>query len=96
MSVAFLADWLKLHPYLQEEKRSLPILVKELFSEDEIRQHIVDKVVTELDDECSQICTHSKPAVFRQVPTTYMEEFKWTNFIQELQTRAPNLLRMLL
>ena len=71
-------------------------LVNELFSEDEIRKHIVDRVVTELDDECSQLCTHSKPAVFRQVPTTYMEEFKWTDFIQELQTRAPTLLRMLL
>ena len=32
-------------------------LVKELFSEDEIRKHIVDRVVTELDDECSQLCT---------------------------------------
>ena len=82
---------------LAEGKTAFSTLAKELYDDDDIREHILGRVATAVDEECNQLCSRSEPHVslFRHVQTTYLPHFTWTDFIQELQTKAPSLFQIM-
>ena len=74
-------------------------LAKELFGVDTIRGHLFlfKRVGTAHDEECSKLCSQEKSNVglFRQTSVSYLADFKWMDYIQELKTKAPTLLMVL-
>ncbi len=76
----------------------LSSIAKAVFTEPGLRSCIVDKVVSLINDECSQLCsTSAKPGtLFRQVSFEPSPSFSWNGqCIAELQSKCPTLYQVL-
>ena len=74
-----------------------PHLVKELFNEISIRELIVNRIIAAIDEECSHLCRKSvtNPAVFRMQKPQLIESMQWSEYIHELESKAPMLLKII-
>ena len=74
----------------------LPAIARAVFSHDEL-QHLVElKMLDILNSECSTLCKRrvDPPSPFRKMEVSQLAEFKWSNFIQDLEVNAPTLLKV--
>ena len=62
-----------------------------------IREHVLLKVFDLVDAECGKLCQRSgnPPPLFRKIPVDKLPQFQWGPCIEELEVKAPTLLRML-
>ena len=64
-------------------------IAKVVLSEPSVRQHVLNRVVQEIDDECMSVCCWQPVSVFRKITPLQMESFSWDCFIKELETKCP-------
>lgn len=70
-------------------------IAKAVLSESAVRQHILTRLLQEVDEECARVCRRQPVSVFRKVTSAQMESFSWDWYIQELETKCPILYRIL-
>ena len=69
-------------------------LIRSLFSHDQLRDMIINKVISIIEDECLILCRRSEPSLFRKSnPTDYLD-FKWLKYIEEMESKSPITLRL--
>ena len=74
----------------------LPTIVRAIFSHKELRHLVELKMLDILNSECSTLCRRKvdPPSPFRKIEVSQLAEFKWSNFIQDLEVNAPTLLKV--
>ena len=72
-------------------------IAKALFNHPELRELLIRRVVTVIDDECSVLCRHSQesPSPFRKINLDQLHEFRWSHYIHELESKSPVFLQVL-
>ena len=70
-------------------------IAKVVLSEPSVRQHVLNRVVQEIDDECMSVCRRQPVSVFRKITPLQMESFSWDCYIKELETKCPILYQIL-
>ena len=85
-----MGNWPKLPVSYQVEKVHILTWQRSL-GVDSIRGHLLKRVGTALDEECSKLCSQEKSNVglLRQTSVSYFADFKWMDYIQELKAKAP-------
>ena len=75
----------------------IPTIAKAVFSHAPLKEEIVLKVLDTVSNECGDLCRKGPDniSLFRNIPLEQMEEFEWAQCIEELQKKAPTLLRLL-
>ena len=75
----------------------LPTIAKMALAHEGIREQILLRLFDLIDAECGKLCQRacSTPSLFRKIPVGRLSKFQWGYCIQELQVKAPTLLRML-
>ena len=75
----------------------LPTIAKLVLAHEGIREHVLLKVFDLVDAECGKLCQRSgnPPSLFRKIPVDKLPRFQWGPCIEELEVKAPTLLRML-
>ena len=75
----------------------IPSIAKSIFANPSLREHMVEKVVQAVGDECAALCSKSAkpPSQFRQLSLDQMEEFSWEQCVSELKQKCPVLFRLL-
>ena len=48
-----------------------------------------------IEEECRVLCKKAEPSQFRHILAKDMEKFEWMNFMKELQSKSPLLLKVL-
>lgn len=71
-------------------------IARTVFAHDGLRDLLVRKVLTQIDDECSVLCRRAEPSVFRKTAPEKLPEFKWKTYVDEMGSKAPTLLRLLM
>ncbi len=68
-----------------------------MFSVTALRELLIQKFISLLNDECSALCRKSGdvPSLFRKFPVDADEPFSCERCIDELRVKAPNLLMLL-
>ena len=61
----------------------------------ELREQVIDRVLTIIDDECSVLCSRAQPTPFRSCQVSELSSFTWDQYIQEMERKSPTLLRLL-
>ncbi len=69
-------------------------IVRSLFSHDTLRNLLINKVFSIIDDECLTLCRRSEPSIFRKSDATDYLDFKWLKYINEMESKSPVLLRL--
>ena len=67
--------------------------VRTVFAHDGLRDLILHKVLTQIDDECSVLCRRAEPS--RTAPEK-LSQFKWKSYVDEMESKAPTLLQLLM
>ena len=75
----------------------IPTIARAVFSHASLKEEIVLKVLNAVSNECAELCQKGPNNIscFRSIPLGKMEEFEWAQCIEELQKKAPILLRLL-
>lgn len=69
-------------------------LIRSLFNHDGLRDMIINKVISIIQEECLVLCRRSEPSLFRKSsPTDYLD-FKWSKYIEEMESKSPIILRL--
>ena len=70
-------------------------IARAAFAHESLREHIMKRVMMTVNDECSALCSTKKPvSLFRTLSVEEIESFSWSQCIDELKVKAPNLLRV--
>ena len=66
---------------------------------DSVGNAITSLFLEAISQECSQLCKlkqiDGSPSRFRNIPVKHMADFNWLDLVQELQSIAPTLFRVL-
>ena len=73
----------------------LPSLAKAIMHHHQLREAVVLRVLDQIDSECTKLCQNSPQSLFSKVSVMEWVDFRWEQFIHELQVKAPLLLQML-
>ncbi len=75
----------------------LPSIARAVFSVLALRELLVDKFISLLNDECVTLCRKSRdvPSLFRKFSVDADEPFPCERSIDELRVKAPNLLKLM-
>ena len=91
-----------LQPSLEKIGRALagghlPSIAKAAFSHSGLRENIVKKVCTVVNEECAALCSKSMQpvSIFRRLSSEQAETFSWKQCISELEYKAPTLFSIL-
>ncbi len=69
-------------------------IVHAVFSIEELRDLVVKKVITTIDNEFLNLCQQSQSSIFRKsVPSDYLS-LEWSKYICELESRSPVLFKL--
>jgi len=60
-----------------------------------LRDLVLLRFLDSIDAECTTLCRRSLPSTFRKISTPTLGEFNWELMVDELQAKAPTLLRVL-
>ena len=60
-----------------------------------LREVVVHKVFSSIDDECTALCRRTEPTHFRKPPTEQLLHFNWSNYVSEMEAKSPLLLKLL-
>ena len=55
----------------------------------------MESVLDQIDAECSALCKKSAPSIFHTIPASQLHEFQWQTCIDQLQSLAPTILKIL-
>ena len=96
----------KLEPKLEKLGRALAggnmsTIAKAVYSNTDLRDQMVHKVLTEIEGECSTLCKRvlpntGSPSLFRKIPVGAMPKFSWMDCVRELESNAPILFKCLM
>ena len=74
----------------------LPSLAKSILGHEQLRKALFQHFLDQIDNDCSRLCQRqSNTSVFRKVPQPLLSEFKWKDFVDDLQVKAPTLFQVL-
>ena len=65
--------------------------VNALYSKQAVRDELLQKVCSSINDECKELCSTRSPSVLRDVSPLGLREFTETTHVAELANRAPVL-----
>ena len=74
----------------------LDTIVRTVFAHDGLRDLLLRKVLTQIDDECSVLCRRAEPSIFRRIAPEKLSQFKWKSYVDEMESKAPTLLQLLM
>ena len=71
-------------------------IAKAALSMEGVKEAIITQLLGTLNQECNGLCHRKKErsSLFRRIPVDTMVDFKWAQMIEELESRAPLLLRI--
>jgi hypothetical protein len=73
----------------------LDTIARTVFAYDGLRDALLRKVLTQIDDECSVLCKRAEPSIFRRTALEKLSQFKWKSYVDEMESKAPTLLQLL-
>jgi len=74
---------------------SLQSLASAVMQHKSLSELILLRVLDTIGAECTTLCRRSLPSLFRKISTPTLCEFNWQSMVDELQAKAPTLLRVL-
>ena len=74
----------------------LATIARAAFAHDGLRDLLIRKVLTQIDDECSVLCRRAEPSIFRKTVPEKLPQFKWRAYMDEMESKAPTLLQLLM
>ena len=74
----------------------LDTIVRTVFAHDGLRDLLLRKVLTQIDNECSVLCRRAEPSIFRTTAPENLSQFKWRSYVDEMESKAPTLLQLLM
>ena len=74
----------------------IPTIAKAVFGHASLKEELLLKVLDMVSIECGALCQKipQNSTSFRNIPLENMEEFEWAKCIEELNNKAPILLRL--
>ena len=69
--------------------------VNALYSKQTVRDELLQRVCSSINEECKMLCSTRRPSVLRDVSPLGLKQFTETNHVAELATRAPVLYAVL-
>ena len=73
----------------------IPSVAKAVVQNSALREEVFLQFLNLVDEECCMLCQKNDPSLFRRVPVAELVSFQWEQFIDELKSKAPTLLRIL-
>ncbi len=75
----------------------LPSIARAVFSVSALRELLVDKFISHINDECATMCRKSgnAPSLFRTFPVDKVDSFSLEKCIDEVKVKAPTLFKLL-
>ena len=66
-------------------------VVNSLWKHPTLKSEIINRVNSEIDEECSSVCSEKEPSILRKTKAKQLTEFSERKCEEELKTRAPTL-----
>ena len=60
-----------------------------------VQQAVFDIILNKINNECNKLCEKASTSYFRKIPLDKTVDFKWKNLIDELESKAPLLFKIL-
>ena len=61
----------------------------------EVREELLQHFLRLINGECMMLCRKSSPSKFRHIPVDQFDDFEWKEFMDELESNSPLLLKVL-
>ena len=74
----------------------IPSTTSAIMEMKELKEAIYNHYMQTLTNECINLCSTADDSLFRNIPVTAMAKYSWSDFMKELQSKAPTLLLTLL
>lgn len=55
---------------------------------------MIKKVISIIDNECLTLCRRSQPSIFRKSKPSEFLDFKWSKYIEDMESKSPVLLQL--
>ena len=68
------------------------VIAKAVLAHPALHDIIVHKLFTAISDECAVLC---RPTRFRNTPVEELQDFKWSMYTHEMETKSPLLLKLM-
>ena len=70
-------------------------IAKAVLGNKDMREAVITLVLTQLNEECTNLCRSATGSPFRTIPVNKLANFKWRDMVSDLHLKAPLLFKLL-